>query len=474
MGTYYLAVDIGASSGRHILGCVEDNKIRTEEIYRFSNGIENRNGHLCWNYDYLFREIKKGMIRCKELGKIPVSMGIDTWAVDFVLLDEQNRVIGDTVSYRDARTAGMDERLYKLIPEKDLYYRTGIQRQPFNTIYQLFSIKEQHPEELSLAKTLLMVPDYFNYLLTGVKVSEYTNATTTQLVAAGSRDWDYELIDSLGYPKEIFMPIKSPGSLVGSLTEELVKELGFNINVVLPATHDTGSAVLAVPLGAEGNSDDDSHPLYISSGTWSLMGTELKHALCNEESRVRNFTNEGGYGYSYRYLKNIMGLWMIQRVKAELNDEYSFETLCNMADENSAFPTRIDVNHPDFLAPDSMIGVIQDYCRRKELQIPRTPGEIAACIYLSLADCYGRTVREIEEMTGRKYPTIHIIGGGSNADYLNRLTVASTGKTVMAGPSEATAIGNLAAQMLYAKEFSSVIEIRQCIYNSFEIKRYNP
>ena len=491
MSTYYLAIDIGASSGRHILGHVEDRRIKIEEIYRFPNGIENRKGHLCWDYDYLFKEIKKGMARCRELGKIPVSMGIDTWAVDFVLLDEQDHVIGDMVSYRDARTIGMVEKIYQLIPEKELYYRTGIQRQPFNTINQLFSIKEQYPHELSSAKTLLMVPDYFNYLLTGKKVSEYTNATTTQLVAAGSRTWDYDLIERLGFPKNIFMPIKSPGTLVGGLLCELEEEVGFNLNVVLPATHDTGSAVLAIPsehgnnpeddncsedndrLQDENHTDYDSYPLYISSGTWSLMGTELDNALCDEKSRIHNFTNEGGYGYRYRYLKNIMGLWMIQRVKAELHDKYSFESLCKMSDENSTFPSRVDVNHPDFLAPESMIKAVKNYCSDKGIQIPQTPGEIAACIYFSLADCYGRTVKEIEELTGRKYSAIHIIGGGSKADYLNRLTRASTGKTILAGPSEATAIGNLSAQMLYAEEFSSIRRIRQCIYDSFEVKRYD-
>ena len=495
MNTYYLAVDIGASGGRHILGYVEDNRIVTEEIYRFSNGIKNRNGHLCWDYDYLFQEIKNGMIKCKEEGKIPSSMGIDTWAVDFVLLDEQNHVIGDTVSYRDARTTGVDEKLYQIIPEKELYYRTGIQRQSFNTIYQLFSIKEQYPDHLVSAKALLMVPDYFNYLLTGERVSEYTNATTTQLVAAGERAWDYDLIERLGYPKDIFMPIKSPGTLVGRLVNKVAEEVGFNLDVVLPATHDTGSAVLAVPYVGDNPQDEllqddpqnifpedrcseDAHqnifPLYISSGTWSLMGTELDEALCNEESRIHNFTNEGGYGYRYRYLKNIMGLWMIQRVKAELDDKYSFESLCNMADENSRFRSRVDVNHPDFLAPDSMIRAVQSYCRDNNLQLPETPGEMAACIYLSLADCYGRTVKEIEELTGRRYSAIHIIGGGSNAEYLNRLTVESTGKTVLAGPSEATAIGNIAAQMLYAREFTSVKEVRRSIYDSFGVNRYDP
>lgn len=467
MTTYYLAVDIGASSGRHILGHVDDDKIIIEEIYRFSNGLKEKSGHLCWDYNYLFEEIKNGLIRCKELDKLPVSMGIDTWAVDFVLLDEKDQVIGNTVGYRDSRTYGMDKKLYQQVPEKELYERTGIQRQPFNTIFQLYAIKEQRPEELSSAKSFLMVPDYFNFLLTGEKVSEYTNATTTQLVAAGRKTWDYQLIERLGYPKDIFMPIGSPKTLVGRLLREVEEEVGFNLNIVLPATHDTASAVMAVP-------SVEKNPLYISSGTWSLMGTELDKALCNEESRKLNFTNEGGYGYTYRYLKNIMGLWMIQCVKSELDDKYSFDQLCSMANDNSAFPSRVDVNHPDFLAPKSMVAAIMKYCRHTSQPEPTTTGELLACIYLSLADYYGKTVKEIEVLTGRTYNSIHIIGGGSNADYLNRLTATNTGKTVQAGPSEATAIGNLAAQMLYAKEFSSLQEVRQCIYESFKVKKYNP
>lgn len=467
MNTYYLAVDIGASSGRHILGYVEDGRIKTEEIYRFSNGLNKRNGHLCWDYNYLFQEIKNGLKKCKELGKIPVSMGIDTWAVDFVLLDGDNNIIGDTVGYRDSRTLGIDKKLYQLIPESELYLRTGIQRQSFNTIYQLYAIKEQKPEDLSEARAFLMVPDYFNFLLTGEMVNEYTNATTTQLVAAGSRTWDYELISALGYPKDIFNDIKSPGTLIGGLSSQVVDEIGFDLDIVLPATHDTGSAVMAVP-------SDKENPLYISSGTWSLMGTELDKALCNEESRRLNFTNEGGYGYRYRFLKNIMGLWMIQGVKSELNDKYSFEQLCSMADDNSGFKSRVDVNHGDFLAPDSMIDAIVSYCKNTGQEEPSTPGEISACIYLSLAECYGQTVREIETLTGKTFETLHIIGGGSNADYLNKLTAKTTKKTVCAGPSEATALGNLAAQMLSAKEFTSLKEVRRCIYESFQVKVFKP
>ncbi len=465
MKNYYLAVDIGASSGRHILGWVENNKIQIEEIYRFSNGMDDKNGHLCWDLNKLFSEIVNGLKKCKEVGKIPVSMGIDTWAVDFVLLDDQDKVIGDTVGYRDARTNGMDEKLFRIIPEADLYKKTGIQKQLFNTIYQLFAVKESHPEHLDKAKCFLMVPEYFNFLLTGNKMNEYTNATTTQLVDANTNQWDFALLDQLGFPKEIFGKLELPKTVVGNLKQELVQQIGFDLSVVLPATHDTGSAVISVPTTEE-------DVVYISSGTWSLMGTEILKANCSEESRVRNFTNEGGYDYRYRYLKNIMGLWMIQCVKKEYKDEYSFARLCELAEENKSFASRVDVNNQCFLAPENMITAVQKYCKDTNQEIPTTPGEISTCIYQSLAESYGETIKEIEEMTGKSYDRIYIIGGGSNADYLNRLTAESTGKQVIAGPSEATAIGNLAAQMLRSDEFSSLKEVRKCIYESFDVKEF--
>ncbi|MCI8745568.1 MAG: rhamnulokinase, partial [Lachnospiraceae bacterium] len=285
--TYYLAVDIGASSGRHILGHLEDGKMVLEEIYRFDNGMKPKNGHLCWDAEGLFGEIKAGMKRCKELGKIPVSMGVDTWAVDYVLLDKNGERLGDAVGYRDKRTEGMDHKVYEIISPEELYGRTGIQKQIFNTIYQLMAVKEQQPELMEKAERLLMLPDYFHYLLTGVAKTEYTNATSGQLVSPATKDWDYELIERLGYKKEIFGPISLPGTVVGPLKKEVADEVGFSCTVMQPATHDTASAVLAVP-----STEEDV--IYISSGTWSLMGTELKEADCREESRRANFTNEGG------------------------------------------------------------------------------------------------------------------------------------------------------------------------------------
>ncbi|MCD7833989.1 MAG: rhamnulokinase [Lachnospiraceae bacterium] len=466
MSVYYLAVDIGASSGRHILGHLEDGKIVLEEVYRFENGLVKKDGELCWEYDRLFTEILNGMKRCRKLGKIPASMGIDTWGVDFVLLDSQDQVIGNTVGYRDHRTDGMDEEVYKIISSGDLYARTGIQKAIFNTIYQLMAIKKKHPEQLEQAQTLLHVPDYFHFLLTGNKTCEYTEATTGQLVSPVTKDWDYELIDMLGYPRRIFQKLVMPGTVVGTLSEKVKKEVGFDLQVVAPATHDTGSSVLSVPAN-----DDDF--IYISSGTWSLMGIERMTPDCSPRSRELNLTNEGGYAGRFRYLKNIMGLWMIQSVRHEYDDEYSFAEICAMAEEAKDFPSRVDANDSCFLSPDNMTEAVRDYCRRTAQPVPETLGELSTVIYGSLADCYAKTAKELEEMGKREYHRIHIMGGGCNAGYLNELTARATGKEIHAGPTESTAIGNLLAQMLKRGEFNSIEEARTCVHDSFDIKVYN-
>ena len=469
MYRYYLAVDIGASSGRHMLGHMEDGRMQLEEIYRFENGMTNKDGKLLWDTDRLFAEIVNGMRQCAAIGKIPESMSIDTWAVDYVLLDEKDRVLGETYGYRDERTKGMDECVYGLIAEEELYARTGIQKQIFNTVYQLMADKRKRPQILERTKTFFMLPDYFQFLLTGRKVSEYTNGTSTQLVSPETKQWDTELIRRLGYPEGMFLPLQMPGSEVGNLKEEIAKEVGFDCKVVLCSSHDTAAAVMAVPLQ---KAAADEEALYLSSGTWSLMGVELEHADCSAESRKANFTNEGGYDCRFRYLKNIMGLWMIQSVRHELNDRYSFAELCRMAEECDDFPSRVNANDSCFLAPDKMTAEIQDYCRRTNQLVPETTGEIAAVIYQSLADCYGETVREIERNTGKTYGAIYIVGGGANAEYLNRLTANATGKTVYAGPGEATAIGNIMAQMIRNHELEDLSEARDCVYRSFEIKKY--
>ena len=421
MGKYYLAVDIGASSGRHILGHLENGKIELEEIYRFENGMDHKDGKLLWNVDRLFGEILNGMKKCKEQGKIPVSMAIDTWAVDYVLLDEKDRILGDTYGYRDHRTDGMDAEVAKILPETELYAKTGIQKQIFNTIYQLMAEKQKEPELLQRAETLLMLPDYFGFRLTGNKLSEYTNGSTTQLVNPTTFQWDTDLIRKLGYPEDIFLPLQMPGTKVGQLLPEIQKEVGFN-----------------------------------------------------EEAAVANFTNEGGYDHRFRFLKNIMGLWMIQSVRHEYKDAYSFAQLCDMAEDSRDFPSRVDVNDPSFLSPDSMVEAIKKYCQKTGQPVPESVGELASVVYRSLAQSYGETVSSLEKIAGRTYDSIHIIGGGSNAAYLNQLTADSTGKTVYAGPGEATAIGNLLAQMIYAEELTDLKSARQCVRDSFEIKTFVP
>jgi rhamnulokinase len=466
MTDYYLAVDIGASSGRHMLSWYEDGKMHLEEVYRFENGMERIGGHLCWNTEKLFREILSGLKRCKDIGKIPKTMGIDTWAVDYVLLDSEGNLCGRTYGYRDGRTEKIDERVYELISEEELYKRTGIQKQPFNTIYQLMAVKENEPELMERAESLLMIPDYFNYRLTGVKKTEYTNATTTQLVSPKTRTWDMELIGLLGYKKSIFGDITLPGTVVGRLKSEIKEEIGFDIEVLQAATHDTASAVIAVPALNE-------QFLYISSGTWSLMGVEQKESNCSKEAMNLNLTNEGGYEYRYRFLKNIMGLWMIQSVRHELSDTYSFAELCKMA-EAEQFESRVDVNDGSFLAPESMINAVRDYCGRSGQKIPDSVGELASVIYNSLAESYGRTVKEIESLTKQTYESIHIVGGGANAEYLNRLTANAVQKTIYAGPTEATAIGNIAVQMIKDGIFKDLENARKCIFDSFEIKTYRP
>lgn len=461
---YFLAVDIGASSGRHILGWVEEGLLRTEEIYRFPNRMVPCGGSLCWDYEELFREILCGMCRCAELGKIPQSMGVDTWGVDFVLLDEKDAPLGRAFAYRDKRTEGMAEAVYRILPETLLYQRTGIQRQSFNTIFQLYSVLQSEPALLSQARRLLMTPDYFHFLLTGEKTNEYTIATTSQLVNAETRGWDNEILSALGLPRGIFGELLAPGSRAGCLRPEVRRAVGFDCEVILPASHDTASAVLAAPMTGE-------RAVYLSSGTWSLMGVERAEPDCGEQSRLMNFTNEGGYGGTYRYLKNIMGLWILQSARKELHEPFSFDALCALAEKERDFPARIDVDDHRFLAPEHMTSAIRDYCRETAQPAPETTGQLFSCIYQSLAESYGKTVREIERATGAAYERIHIVGGGSKDTYLNALTAERTGMPVAAGPAEATGIGNLLAQMLRAGVFCGVGEARAVVGSSFPIKQ---
>lgn len=464
MKRYYLAIDIGASSGRHILGSVENGKIELEEIYRFWNGMDNVDGTLCWDVDRLFSEIVAGMKKCKEIGKIPESVGVDTWGVDFVLLDSEDKIVGKTVGYRDHRTDGMDDEVFKIIPEDELYARTGILKAIYNTIYQLMAIKKNSPADMERATAMLMMPDYFHFKLSGKKVQEYSEATTSQLVNPNTRDWDYELIDMLGYNKKIFQKIYMPGTEIGNLTEEIQKEIGYDCKVVLPPTHDTQSAIMAVPSNAEDT-------CYISSGTWSLMGVERDEPNCSMESKAANFTNEGGYGGKIAYLANIMGLWMIQSVRNKLAPEMSYGELCDLASKET-IATKVNCQDESFLSPDDMVEAVKEYCRKTNQQVPETLPELASVIYNSLADCYAQQLKEIEKLSGKKYDRINVIGGGSNAVYLNQLTAKYTGVPVHAGPGEATAIGNILAQMIGSGEFADLKSARECVASSFEVKIY--
>lgn len=458
----FLAVDIGASSGRHIAGRLENGLLRTREIYRFPNHTVRRDGHLCWDLEALWEHVVEGMRRCKEEGFTPDCVGVDTWGVDFVLLGRDGKPIGRTAAYRDARTQGMDARVAQIIGEKDLYGRTGIQKQIFNTIYQLAAVREQTPEVLAESTRFLMIPDYLHYRMTGIARNEYTNATTTQLVKAGETGWDHELIALLGLPDGIFGTISMPGTALGSLLPEVRERVGYDCTVVLPATHDTGSAVLAVP--AEGNDF-----LYISSGTWSLLGTESRRVCASHAAREANLTNEGGYEMRYRVLKNIMGSWMIQSVRNEAGRKQTFDELCEAAQQAGNFSSLVDVNDPSFLAPESMTAAVRHYCGTHGCPVPETTGELMRCIYRSLAKSYADAVEQLRTVTGRGFDRIHIVGGGSKDWYLNGLTARATGLPVFAGPVEATAIGNLTAQMLHAGLFGSVEEARACIRSSFPI-----
>ncbi len=478
MTTYYLAIDIGASSGRHILAFVKNGKIKLEEVYRFDNKQIYQNGHVCWDLENLWNGIIEGMKVCGRLGRIPKTIGIDTWGVDYVLLDQNGQLLGDAVAYRDHRTEGIDRLVDGLIPEKIMYQRTGIQKQMFNTIYQLMALKEENPEQLTGAKALLMLPDYFHFLLTGVMKQEYTNATTTGLVNAKDKNWDYSLIETLGLPKALFGSLSMPGTVVGELLPGIREQLGFSATVVLPATHDTASAFLAVPAR-------NDQAVYLSSGTWSLLGVESEAPVTTEESRKENFTNEGGAWYRYRYLKNIMGLWMIQSVRRELNGteyvagrgskyrsdkKWSFGDLAEEAKKSEGFASIVDVNHQSFLAPESMIDAVCDYCKNTGQQIPESIGELMQCVYKSLALCYQKAIIKLGRLTNRHYTGIHIVGGGCQDMYLNNMIAKTTGLPVWAGPVEGTAIGNLMIQFIANNEFEDLQSARDAIKQSFDIK----
>ncbi|MDD3170093.1 MAG: rhamnulokinase, partial [Eubacteriales bacterium] len=424
---YVLAIDIGNSSGRHLLGSIQKGRLFTQEIYRFENKIIRQNDTLCWDLTALCNHILAGIKKCKKIGLIPDMIGIDTWGLDYVLLDEDGAVIAPPVCYRDARTKEMMEEVFHVISKEELYQRTGIQFMRFNTLFQLYHLLSHHPDQLARAKELLLMPGYFSYFLTGVKANEYTDATTTQLVNACTRDWDYELIEQIGLDRNMFKPVSPPGSLLGGLKKEIQTIVGFDAQVMLPPSHDTASAYAAAP-----NSDDRS--IILSSGTWSLLGIETSNPICTERSCELNFTNEGGYGYRFRFLKNITGMWMMQEVMRNYNNQYTYEQLNKLMQQEQGFLSAVDVENEVFVNPENMIEAIRNQCAITGQKVPYAPGEIGKCIINSLSINYKSVVDEIEKITGVKRKRILIVGGGCNNKLLNQAVADQTGKEVFAGP----------------------------------------
>lgn len=452
---YYLAIDIGASSGRHILGCIEGGRMLLKEIYRFENELKNVGGSLCWDVDRLEAEVKKGIKECCAYNVVPKTVSIDTWGVDYVLLDKAKRPITPVYAYRDGRTAEAIPQVEAIVSPEELYSKTGIQKLDFNTVYQLYCDKVSG--RLERAEYYLMMPEYLSYTLTGVIKNEYTNATTTGMVNAREKAWDKDLIKALGYPERLFGGLCLPGEVLGGFTPEMKEYAGFDSTVVFCPSHDTASAVLACPM------EDKS--LYVSSGTWSLIGTELTEAVLGEEARLANFTNEGGIDYRFRFLKNYMGMWLLQNIRKNLDKKYTYDEMMNMAQECENI-TYIDVNDPRLTAPDNMIEAVKAVAGDENMTLP----EVINCVYHSLARSYDFALNEISRLTGKEIDSINIVGGGSADKYLNSLTAKYTGRRVYAGPREATSLGNVASQMIRDGALKDIWSARKLIKKSFDIE----
>ena len=469
--TYYLAVDIGASSGRHMLSHLEDGKLVLEEIYRFPNGMTEKNGHKVWDVERLFAEILNGMKQCVRLGKIPHSMGIDTWAVDYVLLDGQGGRIGDAAAYRDGRTQGMDEKVYAQITEEELYRRTGIQKQIFNTIYQLYYDVKHRGYIVDAAQTILFMPDLFAYFLTGKKVCEYSIASTGQLLDARKREFSDKILEEIGIRRELFAPMVQPGTVIGELTEEIMEETGMKkVPVIAVGSHDTASAVCGTPLAGENS-------IFLSSGTWALIGMEMAEPVITEDSLRYNFTNEGGVEGTIRFLKNITGLWILQQLKKKWNEtdpQLGFPEIIAAASSAQRRDFTIDPDEECFAAPMNMVKAVQDYCEAHGQGRPETIGEIAMAAYNGLAQKIKVHAESLEKLTGRKATDIHMVGGGIQDEFLCRTLARESGKKLVTGPIEAAVAGSVLMQMKALGQLNSLKEGRELIARSFPLKVYEP
>lgn len=470
MAKRVLAFDFGASSGRAIIGTLDNGKITLNEVHRFSNDPVTVNGTFYWDVLRLFHEIKQGLLKAKQAGGFD-SIGIDTWGVDFGLLDKDGVLLENPVHYRDKRNIGMVEKAAKYIGKDEMYKLTGIQFMDFNTAFQLLSIKENRPELLARAQSLLFMPDLFAYFLTENKVSEYSIATTSQLVDINTRDWSKEMLEKLGLPEKIFNRIVPSGSVTGYLSDEICEELGLEkVPVIAVCGHDTQSAVTAVPSEKEDFA-------FISSGTWSLFGTETKKPIVNDLSYSFNVTNEGGFGYSTAFLKNICGLWLIQESRRQwIRDgkEYSYAELEKAALREKPFARFIDPDAPEFAVPGNLPARITEYCRRTGQSVPENEGQTVRCIYESLALRYRAVLEGIEKCTGKNYDSLNVVGGGTKDTLLCKMTADACNITVYAGPIEATVMGNVAVQLISGGDIADVVEARRIIANSGQLKCYSP
>ena len=473
-----LAIDLGASSGRGIIGEFDGKKLSLRENHRFSNDPVIVGDSFMWDILRIFFELKNSLRKCANSDDKDIkTIGIDTWGVDFGLLDKTGRLIENPYHYRDKRTDNINIEAYKRIPKDKLYNITGLQYLQFNTIFQLLALSMHRPHIFDAAETLLMTPDLLNYFLTGVKKTEYTIASTSALLDAKKRTWDKELFAPMGIPEKLFTEIVRPGNILGGLSKEVLEDAGdmhgallSNALVVNVAGHDTGSAIAAVPAKNE-------NFVYISSGTWSLMGTEAKEPIINEKSAFYDFTNEGGVNGTIRVLKNVAGLWLEQesiRQWEREGEKTTFGELSEMARQSEPFKSLINVDSPEFVSPGNMPERIRGFCGKTGQYVPQTKGEIVRCIFDSLALTYKRTLTQINELQGAKAPYIHIVGGGTKESVLCQFTADACGIPVYAGPVEATAIGNIAVQMMSQKEISSLREAREIIADSFEVVRYEP
>lgn len=460
----YIAIDIGASSGRlihaHFTG---RGGYEMNEIHRFKNGFHFKEGRESWDIQHLVKEILQGLEKTKKLGIVECYVGIDTWGVDYCLIDKQGDLISEAISYRDKRTQSAMQDFEKKLSLNKLYKKTGIQIQPFNTVFQLL---KENKEFLDKADKLLLIPDYLSYIFTGAVMMEETNASTMQLLNLETRQWDTEILCSVNVKSELLPPIVASGKILGKLQKDKFKSYDLpEATFITVASHDTASAVVGTP----GKGEDWA---YISSGTWSLIGTELSEGISTVEAFEANFTNEWGIDGSIRFLKNIMGMWLIQEVARGQEYQYSYAELSELAAKEPAFQQFIDVNDPRFLNPENMIEELQNYCRETQQTVPETPGQIARCIYDNLALCYAVELENLEKITGRKIKKLHIVGGGSNNSLLNQITANTCNLTVEAGPSEATAVGNLMVQMIATEGYNNLVAAREDIRNSSILKLF--